>query len=35
MTFAPILISYSRRLVSDHASAALGITSVRMKLPRL
>jgi hypothetical protein len=32
---APILISFSRRLVSDHGSAALGITSVRMKLPRL
>ena len=34
-TFAPILISFSRRLVSDHGSAALGIASVRAKLPRL
>src|SRR6516225_10943575 len=34
-TFAPILISFSRRLVSDHGSAAFGIASVRMKLPRL
>jgi hypothetical protein len=33
--FAPILISFSRRLVSDHGSAALGIASVRMKLARL
>jgi hypothetical protein len=32
-TLAPILISFSRRLVSDHAT--LGIASVRMKLPRL
>ena len=34
-TFAPTLISFSRRPVSDHDSAALGIASVRMKLPRL
>jgi hypothetical protein len=33
--FAPILISLSRRLVSDHASAVLGSASVRMKLSRL
>ncbi len=33
--FAPILISFSRRLVSDHASAAFGIASIRMKLPKL
>jgi hypothetical protein len=32
---APILISFSRRLVSDHGSEVLGIASVRMKLPRL
>jgi hypothetical protein len=35
VTVAPILISFSRRLVSDHGSAAFGIASVRMKLPRL
>jgi hypothetical protein len=34
-TFAPILISFSRRLVSDHGSAVFGIASVRVKLPRL
>jgi hypothetical protein len=34
-TFAPILISYSRRLISDHDCAVFGIASVRMKLPRL
>jgi hypothetical protein len=34
-TLAPILISLSRRLVSDHGSAALGIASVRMKFPRI
>jgi hypothetical protein len=34
-TFAPILISFSRKLVSDHGSAVFGIASVRMKLPRL
>src|SRR5713101_9795423 len=34
-TFAPILISFLRRLVSDHGSAVFGIASVRMKLPRL
>jgi hypothetical protein len=34
-TLAPILISCSRKLVSEHGSAALGIASVRMKLPRL
>jgi len=34
-TLAPILISFSRRLVSDYGSAALGIASVRMRLPRL
>src|SRR6516165_10851576 len=33
-TLAPILISFSRRLVSDHGFATLGIASVRMKLPR-
>jgi hypothetical protein len=27
---APILISFSRRLVSDHGSTAFGIASVRM-----
>jgi hypothetical protein len=32
---APILISFSCRLVSDHGCAAFGIASVRMKLPRL
>jgi hypothetical protein len=32
---APILISFSRRLVNDHGSAVFGIASVRMKLPRL
>jgi hypothetical protein len=35
MTFAPILISFSRRLVSDHGSSAFGIAGVRMKLPSL
>src|SRR5215213_10948956 len=35
MTLAPILISFSRRLVSDHLSTVLGIASVRMKFPRL
>jgi hypothetical protein len=35
VTVAPILISFSRRLVSDHGSTAFGIASVRMKLPRL
>jgi hypothetical protein len=34
-TFAPILMSFSRKLVSDHGSAASGIARVRMKLPRL
>ena len=34
-TLAPILINFSRGLVSDHGSAALGIANVRMKLPRL
>ena len=29
------LINFSRRLVSDHGSAALGSAKVRMKLPRL
>ena len=29
------LISFSRRLVSDHGFAAFGIASLRMKLPRL
>src|ERR1700730_9857775 len=33
MTLAPILISFSRRLLSDHGSATCGIASVRMKLP--
>jgi hypothetical protein len=32
---SPIFISFSRRLVNDHGSAALGIASVAMKLPRL
>jgi len=30
-----MLISFSRKLFSDHGSAVLGIASVRMKLPRL
>jgi hypothetical protein len=34
-TLAPILISFSRRLVNDHGSAVFGIASVRMKLRRL
>jgi hypothetical protein len=34
-TLAPILISFCHRLVGDHGSVALGIASVRMKLPRL
>jgi hypothetical protein len=34
-TYAPILISFSRRLVSDRGSAVFGIASVRMKSPRL
>jgi hypothetical protein len=34
-TLAPILISFSRGLVSDHGSAVFGIASVRMNLPRL
>jgi hypothetical protein len=29
------MISFSRRLVSDHGSAVFGIARVRMKLPRL
>jgi hypothetical protein len=29
-----ILISFSRRLVSDHRSAAVGSANVRMQLPR-
>jgi hypothetical protein len=29
------LISFSRKLVSDHGSAVFGIARVRMKLPRL
>ena len=33
--FAPILMSFSRRLVSDHCSTASGSARVRMKLPRL
>jgi hypothetical protein len=32
---ALILISFSRKLVSDHGFAALGIASFRMKLPRV
>lgn len=32
---APILVSFSRRLASDHGAAAFGSASVRMKLPRL
>jgi hypothetical protein len=32
---APILTSFSRRLVSDHGSVAFGSASVRMKLLRL
>ena len=35
VTSIALLISFSRKLVSDHGSAALGIASVRMKLPRL
>jgi hypothetical protein len=31
-TFAPILISFSRRPVSDHGSAAYGIASVRLQV---
>jgi hypothetical protein len=31
MTFPPILISFSRRLVSDQRFTAFGIASVRMK----
>jgi len=34
-TFAPILISFSCRLVSDHGSVVVGIASVRMKLLRM
>src|SRR6516225_1124429 len=34
-TLAPSLISFSRKLVSDHGSAALGIASVRMKLSQI
>jgi hypothetical protein len=34
-TLAPILISFSRRLVGDYGSTALGIANVRTKLPRL
>lgn len=34
-TLAPILISFSRGLVSDHCSIALSKARVRMKLPRL
>jgi hypothetical protein len=30
-----VLISFSRRLVSDHGSAVFGIAGVRMKLPSL
>jgi hypothetical protein len=35
MTLAPILISLSRRLVSDYGFSAFGIACVRMKVPRL
>jgi len=34
-TLAPTLISFSRKLVSDHGSADFGIARVRMKLSRL
>jgi hypothetical protein len=34
-TFAPILISFWRRLVRDHGSAVFGMASVHKKLPRL
>jgi hypothetical protein len=34
-TFAPILISFSRKLVNDHLSTAFGIASVQVKLPML
>jgi hypothetical protein len=34
-TLAPILISFSRKLVNDHGSAVFGIARVRMKLPSL
>jgi hypothetical protein len=33
-TLALILISFSRRLVSDHGCVVFGIASKRMKLPR-
>jgi hypothetical protein len=32
---APILTSFSRKPVSDHGSATLGIARVRIKLPKL
>lgn len=34
-TFAPILTSFSRSVVSDHSAIASGIARVRRKLPRL
>ena len=34
-TFAPILINFSFRLVSDQSLIASGVASVRRKLPRL
>jgi hypothetical protein len=34
-TLAPILISFSRKVVNDQCSTASGNASVRRKLPRL
>jgi hypothetical protein len=34
-TFAPILISFSFKLVSDQSLIGSGVASVRKKLPRL
>jgi hypothetical protein len=34
-TFAPILISFSFKLVSDQSLIGSGVASVRRKLPRL
>jgi hypothetical protein len=34
-TFAPILMSFSFKLVSDQSLIASGVASVRRKLPRL
>ena len=35
MTFAPILTTFSRRVVNDHRSTSSGRMSVRKKLARL